>query len=60
MLSSKYLMVNYDTILIPRFATSEMARKEKPNGGGYRKIRKITVRSMLAWGQEDDKLAVLV
>jgi transposase len=41
----KYLVTNYDTILVPKFETEDMVRSKHVK----RKIRSKTARSMLTW-----------
>lgn len=42
--SARFLVDNFDIILIPTFETSQMAKRES------RKLRSKTVRAMLTWG----------
>lgn len=46
---AKFLCKKYDTIIIPKFETQNMARKKDWNGNWKRKINKDTTRRMIRW-----------
>lgn len=44
----KWLVLNFELVLLPKFPTQQMATKRRKDGS-YRVIRRSTVRSMMTW-----------